>query len=372
MSITRCSFKSVRDLVLSWSGQVKADLSAAQVLQVDSFINRSLRDWAWPAWNWPELTYAEKRFYRADYASGTAYSAPTATAASEVYFPATQQYYQALKATTGNAPATLSGSTWSTNDAYWAVASGPYTGSDWLASTAYVATNIVRNTTDGRYYQCHTAHTSTSTFDSTKFGILTIFDPYVSRTQTDSSGTALTVIGDFLGVYLDDPHVWPDARRVPFYTDNLGAHVQTSPRGRRWQRGITTELVPSAVWVRFRLKCPDFLGSVWASGSTYTATTDFVYFEGTGVNYEGDYWQCVTNTSTGESPSSATSKWTRLEFPAWLRTCVARKAYADWLRAGAQREAATVEDGSADDNLFSTQIEQGAMQAQTLRWRKTA
>jgi len=365
--MTRSSFKSVRDLVVSWAGQLITDLSAGQVAQVDGFINARLRDWAWPAWWWPEVCPAELRLYRLPYAAGTAYAAPTASSASEVFFPPTQQYYQALRATTGNAPATLGNGTYTTNGTYWAVCAGPYSGPDWLPNVAYSVGTIARNPADGRDYQCFSAHTSGSTIDTTQFGILTVFDPYVSRTQTGQ-----TVIGDFLGMYLDDPHVWPNPRSVDFELDATGAHVQTSPRGRRWQRGVVTEIVPQQIWVRFRLKCPVFKGAVFDPAATYGAGVDTVYFAGTTSDLEGDYWSCAVNTTAGQSPQTTPASWTRLEFPAWLQTCVARRALADWLRAGAQRKEAALEDAAADDALFLAQIQQGAMQGQTLRWRQSA
>lgn len=374
MSISRCSFKSVADLLLSWAGQDRTQLSATQLLQIYGYINSRLRDWAWIAWPWPELTDCEQRQYRLNYSGATAYTAPTASSASEVYDPPSSQYYQSLKATTGNAPTVLSNGNYVVNGAYWAVASGPYSGPDWLTATAYtggsagVAGTIVRDPADGLYKQCHTSHTSAgSTLDSSKFGILTKFDPYVSRTQAGQ-----TAIGDFLGIFLDNPTTWPDPRRVPFRLDGLGAHVQTAPRGRQWQRGIVVETVPNLVYVKFRIPCPDFHGAVFDAGATYTAGSDYVYFAGSTTDLEGDFWLCAVNTSAGQSPQTTPASWTRLEFPNWLRTPVARRAFADWLRYCGQRVEARSEDASATDDLFTAQIQFGGMQSQPMKWRKSA
>ncbi|MEO6569466.1 MAG: hypothetical protein ABIO94_11940 [Opitutaceae bacterium] len=358
MSISRCSFRSVIDEVLAFAGQAPADVDAAQTLQLGGFINTRLRDWAWIAWLWPETTLVEKRRYRLTYGSGTAYLAPTATVAQEVFFPPTGLYYQALKATTGNAPATLTAGSYVTNDAYWAVCAGTYDAPDWLDATAYAVATIVRNPDNDRYYQCHTAHTSSGTLDLTKFGILTGFDPYVSRTQVNQ-----TEIGEFLGMYRDDPRLVKRPRRVVFSTDSLGAHP-LSPYA---------ELsVPNEVFVKFRIPCPEFRGETYDALETYVADSDVIYFEGSTTDLEGDFWLCTTNTTAGQSPETTPASWERLEFPVWLRTPVARKAFADWLRYGAQRESAQGEDAAAQDSLFQAQIQFGAMQGQNLCWRKTA
>lgn len=325
-----------------------------------------MKDWAWIAWWWPETTLVELRRYRPIYNSGTAYPAPTATVAQEVFFPPTGQYYQALRGATGQAPATLTAGRYVTNDAYWAIVGGPYSVDDWLDAAAYVVGDIRRNPVNGRFYQCFIAHTSSGTIDTAKFGILTQFDPFVSRTQDDE-----TEIGEFLGMYLDDPRLHKRPRRVVYVTDGAGAHVVTAPR-EIWNRCNGDFTVPNEVFVKFRIPCPEFRGEVFDEAETYVADADVVYFEGDTTDLEGDFWRCVTNTSAGESPETTPAKWERLEFPAWLRTPVARRAFADWLRYGAARDAAMAEDKEAQDALFQAQIQFGAMQGQGLRWRKTA
>jgi hypothetical protein len=154
MSITRVSFKSVIDEVLAFAGQAGTQIDATQTLQLAGFINTRLKDWAWIAWQWPETTLVELRQYRLIYNAATVYPAPTATVAQEVFFPPTGQYYQALRGSTGQVPATLTSGSYATNDAYWAIAGGPYSGPDWLDATAYVVGDIRRNPVNGRFYQC--------------------------------------------------------------------------------------------------------------------------------------------------------------------------------------------------------------------------
>lgn len=369
MSYSRCSFKSVIDLMLSYGGQAYADVTTEQVLQIGGYINSRLKDWAWVAWPWPETTKTELRRYRDEYNGGTAYIAPTADAGVEVFYPATGLYYQALRATTGNPPATLSGTVYSTNDAYWALANRTYSGPDWLDATAYGVGNQVRNPADGRFYQCYSAHTSSGTLDGTKFGILTVFDPFIARNQTWEDNQ----VGEFLGMFRQDPRVTRRPSRVCYEVNGLGAHVQAQNwDGRRWSYGITEFSIPAHVWLVFRLPCPEFRGDVFDAGAAYVGGSDSVYFAGDTTDLEGDFWNCIANTTAAQSPATNPEKWQRLEFPLWLRTPVARRAFADWLRYNGTREDALREDGAADDSLFQTQIQLGAQQGKVLRWRKTA
>lgn len=367
MGYSRVSFRSVIDLIMSYSAQDRSMLSDTQISQIGGFINTRLKDWAWIAWPWPETTKTEYRRYRDNYASGTAYVAPTIDAGTEVYSPASGFYYQALRATTGNAPATLTSGKYVTNDAYWALAARTYSAPDWLDLTGYSLTNQVRNPDDGRVYQCHTAHTSSGSIDLTKFGVLTVFDPYIARVQPWEDNP----VGEYLDMYREDPRVTRRPRRTFFEVDSIGAHVQAQTwDGRRWYYGLTEFKVPSHVWLVFRLPCPSFRGETFDPEATYAAGVDTVYFEGDTTDLEGDYWQCVTDTTAGDSPESAPAKWLRLDFPAWLQVAVARRAAADWLRYNGTREDAFREDAAADDSLFQTQIQLGAQQGKVLRWRK--
>jgi len=366
MTYPRCSFKSVIDLVLSFAGQQSDQISPQQTQQIGGFINQRLRDWAWIAWPWPQLTPTELRRYRSPYSDITTYAAPTATTASEVYFPPTQKYYQALRVSTSNPPAQLVNGVYVTNGEYWALASGPYTGPDWQDATDYIAGNIRRNPDDNRFYQCYLDHTSSGSLDTSKFGLLTIFDPYISKTQSWEDNE----MGEIFGLYLDNPLLVTRPRRIEFVLDFLGAHIRATPHS-RYGRGLGCDfIVPNQVYARFRIPCPDFKGQAFDVDATYSADEDTVYFEGTTTDLEGDCWSCVTDTSAGESPESAPLKWKRLDFPIWLRTAVARRALADWLRYGANREAAFSEDAAGDDALFQSQLQAGSQQGQVLRWRQ--
>jgi hypothetical protein len=129
--------------------------------------------------------------------------------------------------------------------------------------------------------------------------------------------------------------------------------------------------VPVDVFVAFREPCPIFRGAVFDALAVYAAGDVVYYASGSGA-YEGDYWECLATTTAGEDPADTPAKWNKLLFPLWLQTPVARKAFADYLRYGGQREDAQVEDESADDELFDEQLLQTSQQGQVKRWRKTA
>jgi hypothetical protein len=312
MALRRVTYLSVLQLAsTSFSGDPNPDSDDSASL------NKFIRKWAREAWEkyfWPELTPIEKRQFRDDWSSATTYGAPTATAAVEVYYPKTQKYYQSLRGSnTNNAPAT--GAALTENSAWWAESDASYSGNDWAASTVYAVGNRVLNTTDQRYYQCHTAHTSGASFDSTKFGVLT---PFVRSIDYEQTGK--TPVGEVKQVWDQDPKVFETADPIPFdLTDTIVV------------RGSET-----IVYLEFRKRAPDYSGSTYSATATY-AVNDQIYFT------DGDFYKCLTATIAGESPTSAAAKWERLDFPLILKEAVAQGAYADMLKEDGQTEKAAIE-----------------------------
>lgn len=347
-----CSYFSVEQRVLALCGLPPrvvnfgaSELLASDVATINKYINRRLRQ-AWTFWWWPELMRSEQRAYRLAYASGTAY-----VVTNEVYFPATQKYYQALRSTTGNAPATLSGSTWSTNSAYWAECAESYSGSDWADGTAYAVGDVVRSYDDGLYYSCHTAHTASSSIDASKFGQLTVFQSYVSYTQT-----GFTELGAVRGMYWDDPHLvgFDRARRIDWHLTNNGPQ--------------TLNEAPARPWVAYRLRPYEYIGSDFSASATY-ASGITVYYSSATAGYEGDFWTSSASTSAGEDPEDTPAKWTKVEFPKWLREAVAQAAYADWLRGDEANQIASIEDTPAAEFLAHEVNQLTCQQGQILRMR---
>ncbi len=285
---------------------------------------RTKQSWAWDTW--PELCPVEYRIYRDQYDSGTAYLAPTLSLATEVFYLPAQKYYPALRDTTGNAPATLSGTEYVVNAAYWAECSDEPTGDDWLTGTVYAVGDTARNPDDNRYYACHTAHTAGGSFDATKFGVLTPFAAYIGLDQTGR-----TPIGEVIALYANDPDVNPT--RPGLIRHRLSA------------RGIVPlGCFPVAVYVHFRLRVPAFTSEEWDGAGAYVIG-DRVYSQKYGDCYLaiGD----VAASSSNQEPELVVAKWTKQEFPQVLERFVSRAAGADILRADGQNDKANAEQGSA-------------------------
>jgi len=103
----------------------------------------------WEAWWWEELMVCQPVSAATIYSDATPFSA-----LQFCYFPASQKYYQALQATTGNKPAALANGAYAVNAANWAeVADQPAAG-DYDAVATWVQGNQARDLIDGQVYQC--------------------------------------------------------------------------------------------------------------------------------------------------------------------------------------------------------------------------
>ncbi len=316
------TFLSVYAGAADVAGLDLADLSADQLASIVRKINRrTLKGWKYD--KFPELCPIERRLYRAEYNNATAYVAPTATAPVEVFFTASGKYYQALKATTGNPPATLTSGAYVLDKAHWAECAANYSGSDWAASTAYVLGTVVRNPDDGRYYACHTAHTSGGTFDATKFGILTPFAAYISLDQTGQ-----TPIGEVIRLTQNDPRVTPTTPGVILHSVRAEGIVPIVANP------------PVSVWLEFRRRVPVFTSAVWSNVTAYV-TDDLVYLPATGECYQ------ALQSGTGQNPATATTYWRKIDFPQVLANFVTRAAGSDILRSDGQTQKADAEQGQA-------------------------
>jgi len=102
------SYYAIREQVYALLNLVATDVATGDKTKLAAFIQRRARE-AFQFYWWPETMLIEERYLRANYLAAIAYSASTAAAPVEVFYPASKTYYQAIKATTGNAPATLTG-----------------------------------------------------------------------------------------------------------------------------------------------------------------------------------------------------------------------------------------------------------------------
>lgn len=336
------SYSALREQVYSLLNLVSADVTPADKTKINSFLQRRTREAFQFAW-WPETMREEERFFRAAYAAGTAY-----TVTQEVYHPASRGYYQALQSTTGNAPATLSGTSYTTNLSYWAPVAESYSGADWADATAYAQGDTVRNPADGDWYRCHTAHTSSGSLDATKFGLLT---EWTASIAWDATGE--TEIGLVRGAYLDRPSRVRSPRRLTVHLGELGVYLP--------------ENKVTSVILSFQIRPPVLTGADFSAGTTYTAGT-VVYYTSATAGYEGDYWKCLAATSAGQDPEDTPAKWARQEIPEALRDAIAHAAYSDFLRPAGDDGAVPIESTAGGAFLAAEAMKLRGMQRQAGRW----
>lgn len=205
----------------------------------------------------------------------------------------------------------------------------------WLAQT-YLAGSELWHAGTSKYWTNLTLNAASTDVPgvSSKWTVLTDLDPYISLDQANE-----TAIGEIRGIYLDDPLTTDKPRRTPFVLGSNGAQV-------------LGENVPTAVYVWYRIRLPEFFGADYSATTAY-AINRTLYYTSTTPGYEGDYWTTVSATTAGQSPETTAAKWTQIEFPLWLRAAVAHGAYADWLRLDGEGDLALAEDNVAEGKLSS-------------------
>lgn len=314
------------------TGRVFADLSVSEAGLFRGFLGTRLRG-AWEMTEWPDLLRTEERKFRAEWDGTVTYGAPSASSAVEVFYAPSQKYYQSLRGTNLNhAPATFAGNVWTENSAWWAESKTSYGGNDWAATTVYAVGTIVRRTTgtgaDQRFYQCHTAHTSGASFDTTQFGILTDFDRYVAYEQT-----GLVKFGEVLAVLNRNPKIQQAPMRLKWRLSDNGVQVYDS--------------VPTC-WLRYRLRAPFLKGANFQGTAAY-AVDEQVYFSSTSAagNVTANFYDCLATTVAAESPITAPAKWALVPIPYTFAEWLIHASAADMLSKDAK------DDWSADEMILA-------------------
>lgn len=64
--------------------------------------------------------------------------------------------------------------------------------------------------------------------------------------------------------------------------------------------------------------------------------------------FNGNFYQCATATTAGESPATAPSKWRMVQIPKEWRDVLARLTYANLLELDGQKEKAEAERAGAE------------------------
>ena len=299
------------------AGLSPGDLDAAAFGLLRTFHDRRLQV-AWEIHRWPDVCPIEQRYYRPLYAAATAY-----VAGNERYDLPTGHYFQALRATTGNAP-TVAGVE---NSAYWAECKNGYDAPDWVTNTAYAVGAQVKDPLTGYYYQVHTIYPAAiALIDLTKLGRLTPFNRYIPYTQTGS-----TSIGEFLTATNRDPRITTQTTSFPFWLSADGAQF-SSP-------------APNTLWLYFRTRRDTLTGNAWDSTAAY-ASGDQVYFAATSGGV-GDFYTANQSTTAGQSPATSAAKWTVVSLPYFLRGYLIQGGFADWLISDGQTDKAAAHEAFA-------------------------
>lgn len=306
------TFQSILTGIATGLGMDPArDLNPARAAALTEYVNqRVLEGWKWEFW--PEWTVVEQRAFRPVYDV-----AETVAAGDERLLPGAQTYYQALQASTGQSPATLTGTVWVENSAYWAVCAASYSASDWVTGTVFTAGLQARNPEDGLFYQCHTAHTAGAAFDATKFGVLTPFDKYVAYEQDGE-----TPIDEVKQASRRNPRVFPaNPGRIPFTPSDKGIQFNAD--------------APAQPWIEFRKRPPVFTSTRYSATTTY-ALDALVY-----STTSGECYKSLQVNNLGHDPSGASAAyWERVQFPAILANFVKRAAMVDALNDQKQTDRA--------------------------------
>jgi len=239
---------------------------------------------------WPDLKITEQRRYRDAYDSATAY-----VAGDEVYHIASDAYYVALRASTGNDPATEVDGEWETETDYWAASERSYDADDYDAATAYASGDQVFYPVTGRHYQCFASSTGNAPTNTTYWGELVPFEPYIPYVQTD-----LMPIGDVIQVTQHDPRVYLGATPFTWERTTEGILVMDQP-------------TPNQVWVQYRRRVHRLTGDAYDATASYepdaeessVPTTGTIFDDKSlGMLYEAPevktytMWQYVTKAGT--------------------------------------------------------------------------
>lgn len=236
---------SVRDR-MGWVDAADDGLNNEEFASARRALSQALAEIQESTW-WRDLMRTERRAFRDTWDSLLTYAA-----GEEVYHPGSDAYYQALRASTGEAPADADGAGgWDVNLAYWAEVESDPEADDYDAATAYEPGDQVRNPDDGLVYQCHTASTGNAPSDADYWGELAPFVSYVPWEQEGQNR-----IGAVRAVTEDDPRRI-GARAVLWEPASDGVQV--------------FDCFVARPWVHFRLPTPRLTGDAWSATAAYTA-----------------------------------------------------------------------------------------------------
>jgi hypothetical protein len=246
------SYQDLERGVAEMIGWPVDELDSAEFHQIKRALSREL-EFIWRDWYWPELTITERRQCADDYDSAATYAA-----LAQVFHPGSNAYYVALRASTDEAPATLSGTaTWTVNSSYWAQLARSYGATPFNSATTYAVGDQVTYAEDGATYQLHTAASAgTQPSNTSYWGRVPEFAPTVPWVHD-----GFTAIGDVAGVWVSNPGAFRGSVSVPWSRSPAGIAIFP----------VAGAEVPRP-WVRYLQRPHRFTGDFYNNDTAYTAT----------------------------------------------------------------------------------------------------
>lgn len=365
---------------------------------------------------WPDLVRLEKRYFRNLFTPGSTLTAATTVAVSEVFFPQTTKYYQALR----DMPLTVSSITRSgsvatvTTAASHLLVTGNQMAISGATQTDYNITATITVTGAATFtYTVANAPTTPAT------GTIRC-----TPTPTNSSDAVQNVYwAESLSGYsgdewlstetntLGDVRYWPGTDRYYIYynsTDSAGnqptnttywrvltdfdryvAWAQTgqtdlngasilevwSLNPRTTARGgeVPYELSSNGIqvlrglpyaWVEYRQKPPQLKGDAFSAATTYASGNQAYYVSTTA---EGNFYDANQATTAGDTPESAPTKWDVVSIPYIFERYLVQYGYGQWLRHDGQDDKAAIEERKAEELLSDQSMQLVGVQQQRRR-----
>jgi len=208
-----------------------------------------------------------------------------------------------------------------------------------------------------RYYQCHTAHTASSTLTpvatggNERWGLLAPFARYLDKDVAHNAGDS--VLGDVFDLKTGNPLVTTDYERLPW----------EERRNRIYARGSDAD---ARCWVEFRQPPPRLFGAAYDAAAAY-AVGDQVYWDDDG-SLTGNWYACLEAAAAGENPSDDAALWQLVEVPLFLEAYLIWKAYALALVGEEQDERRAMAEATAEHYLSSEADVVYRQQGQTPPW----
>jgi len=166
---------------------------------------------------------------------------------------------------------------------------------------------------------------------------------------TNTEGTFKVDVGTVMQVTVEDPRTTGKVKDVGFSFDEqeqvLSNFVTTSVR-----RIIVNNIDATELFVTFRVNCPELVGEIWKSNTTYNPGDIAYYAYNTTGDYfapirgttlagkKGNFWKCLVQTSEAPNPTGATlpsigDKWEKVKIPQFMGQYMIKGIHSDWLKS---------------------------------------